>query len=312
VLRVATHSGTFHADDAFAVAVLRLAHPDTEVQVVRTRDRATQAAQDVRIDVGHRFDPAAGDFDHHQHGGAGRRAGEDGVPYASFGLVWAHHGPAIAAAALADGNGGAPVAADVAQLVEGVDRWLVAPIDANDVGVQLTAVREDGLAPYAVSAQIAALNPSWDEPSEPADEDAAFEQAVEIAELTLRRELARGAAGLRARARVHAALERSADPRLLELEQDVPWVRIVVEQAPEVLFVLYPKRDGWGVRAVPARLGEFANRKDLPEAWAGLEGEALAAVTGVPDSVFCHQKRFLAVAGSHEGAVALARQAIEA
>jgi uncharacterized UPF0160 family protein len=306
-LRVATHSGTFHADDAFAVAVLRLAHPDGAVEVVRTRDRAVQDAQDVRIDVGHRFDPARGDFDHHQLGGAGTR-GEGGIPYASFGLVWAHHGPAIAARAL---GAGAP-AADAAEVVAGIDRWLVSPIDANDVGVQLVPVRDDGLMPYAVSAQIAALNPSWDEPSSPADEDAAFATAVDIAELTLRREVARMASGLRARARVHEALAASPDPHLLELETDLPWFRIVVERAPEVLFVLYPKSDGWGVRAVPAELGGFANRKDLPADWAGLEGEALAAVTGVADSVFCHQKRFLAVARSREGAVALARLAIDA
>jgi uncharacterized UPF0160 family protein len=303
MLQVATHSGTFHADDAFAVAVLRLAHPDDEVRVARTRDRNAIAASDVRVDVGHRHDPAAGDFDHHQQGGAGER---DGIPYASFGLVWAHYGPAISAHELPDG--------DAAALHAGVDHTLVAPIDANDVGVSLAPAREDGLAPYAVSAQIAALNPSWDEPATPADEDAAFEQAVAIAELTLRREIARQASGLRARAHVERAIESAAaagDPRLLELDLDLPWVRPVVEQAPDVLFVIYPKRDGYGLRAVPKVLGDFANRRDLPAAWAGLEGEALAAVTGVADSVFCHQKRFLAVARSREGVLELARQALE-
>jgi len=276
------------------------------VRVTRTRDEAVQDAQDVRVDVGHRHDPERGDFDHHQPGGAGARDGGRGVPYASFGLVWAHHGPAIAARALGEGA----AAADVEEVHRSVDRWLVAPIDANDVGVQLTAVREDGLAPYGVSAQIAALNPSWDEPSEPADEDAAFGTALGIAELTLRREVARAASGVRGRVRVEAALARSADPRLLELEEDLPWMRVVVERRPEVQFVLYPKSDGWGVRAVPVRLGELANRRPLPEAWAGLSGEALAAVTGVPDSVFCHQKRFLAAARSREGARALAHAAL--
>ena len=307
MLSVATHSGTFHADDAFAVAVLRLAHPGEPVRVVRTRDRAQMAACDVRIDVGHAHDPATGDFDHHQNGGAGARAGvagAAGVPYASFGLVWAHYGPGICRAALPGGDHGA--------LHAGVDRMLVAAVDANDVGVELALPRADGVAPYAVSAQIAAMNPSWDEPSTPADEDVAFERAITLAEMTLQREIARQASALRARAQVLAAIERSPDPRLVELDRDLPWVRPVVEHAPEALFVLYPKRDGWGVRAVPAGLGEFANRKDLPAAWAGLEGAALAAVTGVPDSVFCHQKRFMAVAAGREGALRLARLAIDA
>ena len=83
-MKVATHPGNFHADDVFAIAALELVHGPLEV--VRTRDPERQAAADLRVDVGGRSDPAAGDFDHHQKGGAGTR--ENGIPYASFGLVW--------------------------------------------------------------------------------------------------------------------------------------------------------------------------------------------------------------------------------
>ena len=66
---VATHDGGFHADDIFAIAVLRQALG--ELEVVRTRDAEKQAAADLRVDVGGRSDAATGDFDHHQRGGAG-------------------------------------------------------------------------------------------------------------------------------------------------------------------------------------------------------------------------------------------------
>ena len=78
---VATHPGSFHADDAFAVATLGLAHGG--IEVVRTRDAAEMADADVRVDVGERSDPGTGDFDHHQKGGAGARPND--VRYASFG-----------------------------------------------------------------------------------------------------------------------------------------------------------------------------------------------------------------------------------
>ena len=52
--------------------------------------------------------------------------------------------------------------------------------------------------------------------------------------------------------------------------------------APEALFVIYPKTDGWSLQAVPVELGDFTNRLDLPEAWAGLSGAELAAVTRRP------------------------------
>src|SRR4051795_4982893 len=83
-MKVATHSGSFHADDVFALATLGLLGDPLEV--VRTRDPKVMAACDARIDVGFRSDPATGDFDHHQREGAGARP--NGIRYASFGLVW--------------------------------------------------------------------------------------------------------------------------------------------------------------------------------------------------------------------------------
>jgi uncharacterized UPF0160 family protein len=51
-------------------------------------------------------------------------------------------------------------------------------------------------------------------------------------------------------------------------------------------------------------------RKDLPLAWAGLRGVDLAAVCGVADAVFCHNGRFIAGAGSLEGALRMAELAL--
>ena len=97
---------------------------------------------------------------------------------------------------------------------------------------------------------------------------------------------------------------------MIEIERDVPWKEVVVTQAPDALFVVYPKRQGWGLEAVPRELGSFTNRRDLPEAWAGLDGPDLARLTGVQDALFAHAKRFLAVARSREGIAALAEQAL--
>ena len=49
-MQVATHSGSFHADEVFAIAVLGLA--DESIQVIRTRDRDAVAQADLRVDVG--------------------------------------------------------------------------------------------------------------------------------------------------------------------------------------------------------------------------------------------------------------------
>ena len=294
-MRVATHPGNFHADDVFAVATLRLAAAldGATVEVVRTRDEALHAAADLRVDVGQRDDAASGDFDHHQKGGAGERP--NGIRYASFGLVWRHAGARVA--------GSEEAAASI-------DERLVQGVDANDTGQTIMESLVEGVRPMTVSGVIAALNPAWDEELTPEEEDARFEEAVALATLVLERQVAGSAAYQRSRRLVADAIARAEDPRLIELDRNMPWREAVVGEAPDALFVIYPKSDGWGLQAVPVAAGSFDNRLDLPSEWAGLSGAELAAATGVDDATFAHAAGFYAAAGSREGIIGLARLAM--
>jgi len=293
-MRVATHDGSFHADEVFALAALSLLGEPLEI--VRTRDPEVLEACDARVDVGFRADPATGDFDHHQREGAGER--RNGVRYASFGLVWREHGAALC-------GGDAEVAARV-------DESLVQGVDANDTGQALAEASEGGIRAMTVSGVIGAFNPTWEEELGPEGERARFDEALAIATTILEREIASAGAAQRAAQLVAAAVEDStaADPRIVALERNVPWKEVVVRHAPEAQFVVYPKRQGWGLEAVPRELGSFDNRRDLPAEWAGLDGPALAQLTGVQDALFAHAKRFLVVARSREGIDALADQAL--
>ncbi|WP_445150442.1 MYG1 family protein [Baekduia sp. Peel2402] len=297
-MRVATHPGGFHADDVFAVAALRLAHPAEHVEVIRTRDADAQAAADVRVDVGGRDDASTGDFDHHQKGGAGERP--NGIRYASFGLVWRAFG--------AHACGGSQEAADA------IDERLVQGVDANDTGQTIMESLVGGVRPMTVSGVIGALNASWDEDLDKAGEDARFEEAVALAQGILARQIEGSAAFQRARSLVHSAIAAavaSGDPRLVELPSNLPWRETVINEAPDARLVFYPKSDGWGLVAVPVAAGGFDNRMDLPEAWAGLSGAELVAETGVEDALFAHTARFYASASSREGIIALARLALD-
>jgi uncharacterized UPF0160 family protein len=291
-VKVATHPGNLHADEAFAVAVLGLVQGDLEV--VRTRDPEVLAAADARVDVGGRDDPSAGDFDHHQKGGAGARP--NGIRYASFGLVWRRYGAELAGSE---------------EAARAIDERLVQGVDANDAGQEITDSLVGDIRPMSVSGVIAALNPAWDEDLAPEDEDARFQEAVALATRILEREIAGGEAFGRARALVEAAIARAQDPRVIELDSNMPWREIVITRAPEALFVMYPKSDGWGAQAVPREVGAFGNRRDLPAEWAGHSGAELAAITGVPDAIFAHPARFYLSASSREGIVALLAQALD-
>jgi len=295
-VRVATHDGSFHADEVFALAALGLA--GEEIDLVRSRDTSTLSGCDAHVDVGLRADPATGDFDHHQKGGAGERA--NGIRFASFGLVWQAFG--------AQACGGD------ATVARRVDTILVQPVDAHDTGQTLAAESVfPGVRAMTVSHAIAAFNPAWDTEGDlAAAENARFGEALTFARGILEREIASATAGARAAGLVAGAIERADDPRVVEIDRSMPWREAVVTGAPEALFVIYPKSDGWGMQAVPRELGAFGNRKDLPEAWAGRSGAELVEATGVTDARFCHPGRFIVVAESHAGIHALAALALAA
>jgi len=300
-MRIATHDGSFHADEVFAVAALQLlgeGRPGAPepVEVIRTRDPGLISGADLRVDVGFRDDPATGDFDHHQR--SFDRARANGVRYASCGLVWLECG--------------ARVCGGDARVAEAVDATLVQSVDAADSGQRLSELIIDDVHPMTIGGVIGGLNPRWDETLTPVQERARFEEAVELARGVLAREIAAVASAHRAVRIVEEAIEQAGDPRLVELPVNAPWKRVLVPAAPEALYVIYPKRQGFGLEGVPRELGSFDLRRELPAEWAGLEGEDLIAATGVEDAVFCHRARFLVVARSRAGIERLAELALGA
>lgn len=308
---IVTHSGSFHADDVFGVGVLAALHPDCEI--VRSRDVETIARGDFAVDVGGVWDAAAGRFDHHQRGFDGARPGAEG--YASAGLVWREFGPPYVRH-VAQGMDQPLADETAARIAADVDASLVRYLDLVDTGAEMVAPGAFGL-----SSQVAALNSTWFEEQGLADADKArlqlerFKEAMAIVQRLLHRLVLRRIGQELAADKVRGA-ERLMDGRVLHLaEGGMPWTGIVVNEMPQVLLVVYPESDADGqryvLRTVPKEAGSFANRMDLPKAWAGLRDAQLASVSGVPDALFCHTNLFIAVARSLEGAMKLAGLALK-
>lgn len=300
-MRIGTHNGIFHADEVFAVAAILLMHPHTghEIEIARTRNEAELDVCDIVVDVGGVHDPAKGRFDHHQRGGAGAR--ENGVKYSSFGLIWQWYGH--------DACGSLTVR-DI------VDRNLVAVIDATDNGQKLFeggVPLFEGARPYSVSAAISAMNPAWHEQADEGIRFKAFMRAVEVAKAVLEREIASAKGDARAALLTREAIRAAAarDPRIIEMDQFHPWVDTAIDEASAAMYGVYPSESGtWMVQAIPPERGSFAQRRPLPEPWAGIRGAELTELTGVPGSVFCHPGRFICGAETREGAIALAQLAL--
>lgn len=288
---IATHNGKFHADDIFAVAALRMAAGGS-VRIVRTRDPEVIAKADYVADVGGIHDPSLSRFDHHQHGGAGTRP--NGIPYAAFGLVWKSLGEKIS---------GSP------EIAQRIDAKLAAPIDADDNGMLLVSSTSD-TTPYGLQGILYAFRPTWKE--DPKMYDDSFMQLVDLAEKVITREIRIARDGIEANTKVEAAYAASADKRLIVLDSWYPYQE-TLSAHPEPLYVVAPRAadSNWKVETVRVGAFGFENRKSLPAEWAGLRDADLAQVTGVADAIFCHNGRFLAVAKSKEGALELARRAVD-
>ena len=277
-LHLVTHSGPFHADDVLAAALLRHA-VDPALSIERTRDTARIAAADVVVDVGGIFDPASLRFDHHQASYTG--------PRSSAGMVldW-----------LVDS--GRVSARDGARLREG----LVDYVDDVDNGRRTPA---PGVPCFA--GLVAALARTG---GSRGDHDAAFAVAVGMAEALLRGTFDGFAEEDRAEAVVVAAMEAAAaaGSNAMVLGEYVPWKPAYFAHggaSHPTDTVLHPGPDGaWRAAAIPPALDSFAQKRPLPEAWAGLTDDALAAACGVPGARFCHKNRFICVFDTFEHLVA--------
>ena len=141
-----------------------------------------------------------------------------------------------------------------------------------------------------------------------------FREAIAITRKFLDHAVSKKVAQLRAMETVRNA-PRLLEGRVLHLnEGGMPWTHVVVNEMPEVMFVIYPDSEGdqYQIKTVPVEAGSFTARMDLPEAWAGLRDAELAAVSGVADGVFCHLNLFIGGARSFEGAVRMAELAMAA
>jgi len=342
---IGTHNGTFHADEALAVYLLRLLPEYENSPLVRTRDPAVLATCHTVVDVGGVHDDAQKRYDHHQRGFAATFPGR-ATKLSSAGLVYAHFGRAI----LAQLTGLDAAGADVAALLDHVYAAFVEPIDAADNGIDAydpAALAAAGVARRfsergaTLGAAVARFNyaapraaPEDDAERRQRKEDERFARASAFMGEQFAMEVAEKAeAWLPARAPVREAyaqrrrwhgsgrvvvLRDGHVPfagHLYDAERDEAAREGAAEDDVRVFYVLFPENadedSKWRVRAVTVEGMNFKNRKDLPTAWKGLRDEELDKVSGVDGCVFVHANGFIGGNKTFEGALEMAKKAVE-
>ena len=146
---IATHSGSFHCDEALATAMLRVLPQFAEAPIIRTRDAAAIAACTIAVDVGGVYDAATLRFDHHQRTFETRFDGRDVTRLSSAGLVYVHYGREVVATIAA--AAGSPLPTDTLEMVyQKIYVDFIEGVDAIDNGVS----RAEGPDAYNVRTDL--------------------------------------------------------------------------------------------------------------------------------------------------------------
>ncbi|EFL89387.1 MYG1 family protein [Ahrensia sp. R2A130] len=294
-----THSGGFHADELMSSVILTKLFPDAEL--VRSRDARWITPADDRIiyDVGGAYDATAQIFDHHQRPGPLR---QDGQPYSSFGLIWLHYGKDYLAAL-------AVPAHDIDAIHSAFDTKYVLPIDLLDNGAIEPSVAGP-LSVLTLPALLDGLKPVFDDTSPTANDDAFF-SALPIVRSFIEALVRDLTATARARGIAQSAIASAGDSAILELPMGMPYRAALKDaQAEHMLFMVAPRGEDWTLNGIKLSDDTFDQRADLPAAWAGLTDAALEVASGVSGAKFCHNARFIAVAGSREAIMQMAQIAV--
>ena len=291
-----THPGGFHADDLFAAAILSIVF-DGCIKIIRTNDPEIIAKGDAVFDIGLISNPEIDRFDHHQKGGAGER--ENGLPYASFGLVWKKYGEQVCGSI---------------KVADRIDRKIVQPIDASDNGVDISKPLFDGIVRRGVEKVFMDNIPTWKEKG--LNIDKIFTEQVKEVKKFILREVKISKDEEEGNQIIVDSYNKSQDKRIVVLNISLPrsLYQDSLASLPEPIYVIMPAGDGntWKVEAVIKNIGTKESRKPFPENWRGLtnKDDSLKEVTGISDVIFCHKSGFTMQAVSKESAMVLAEKAL--
>jgi uncharacterized UPF0160 family protein len=318
--RIGTHSGTFQADEALGVWMLRQVNDYRNSKVVRSRDSELLKDLDIVLDVGGVYDHSALRYDHHQRGYEEYFTPGRCTKLSASGLIYRHYGKDVLRTFYPELS-----EEDLDWTYTKIYDSLLEALDAIDTGVEAaeSLLYKDGTG---LSARVSRLNPRWNEVDEHGnqpDPDDRFEKASNICGddfLSVMTKVVES--DLPARSIVEQSIldrfKTDASGEIISLpEGGLPWRGHVYELEKThklektIKFVLYTDQGGmWRVQAVTVEGKAFENRLSLPDAWRGVRDEDLATIAGIPGCKFCHASGFIGGNETHEGALQMARVAL--
>ena len=280
-----THAGTFHADEIMATVFLL--NKFGSIKLARVNNVLNK---DAFI-----YDIGFGKFDHHGTDFDEKR--ENGIKYASCGLVWKAFGCDIVKK-LGIQN------AD--EFANTIDKNLIMDIDRDDNGQSLGV--DFPFKMQTIPNLISSFNPSWDDLT---CENTKFLEAVNFCNTIFNNLIIKMKASRKAKAKIEEKIEESKNGILI-LDEYMPWKDIVLAstnpKAKDIMYAIFPsKRSGYNVVATPKEPGSFEVKKEFPESWAGQDEKTLQEISGIKTITFCHKGLFICACKTFEDAIKIAK-----
>jgi uncharacterized UPF0160 family protein len=338
---IATHNGTFQADEALGVWLLRQTQTYRNSSVVRTRDAQTYNQADIVIDVGGVYNHDEKKYDHHQrdynerfHPKLKWTVDENSeekkqVPIerctklSASGLVYRHFGKEVISTFYPH-----LTEEDIELVYVKLYNSFMESVDAVDTGVEPVPEGVDMIYRdcTGLSSRVARLNPRWNEEDDGVvvDPDERFEQAVVMCGedfLSILTKIVESDLPAYNIVEQSVLTRHSVDPSgeiLVFPSGGLPWKSHLYDLErehnidPLIKFVLYTDQSGmWRVQAVTVQGQNFTNRVSLPEKWRGVRDSDLESISGIEGCTFCHASGFIGGNKTFEGALEMARVALK-
>lgn len=215
-----THNGRFHANDVLATVILE----KVLGSIVVCRTAVLPKGLDPKVMI---YDIGFTKYAYHQRDG--KQVRENGMPYATCGLIWKKYGPQL----VADTE-------NPEWVWKYVDEDLIQIVDREDEGNLFKTDYPPRTTSF--SQLISDFNPKWDSLE---SEDEAFTKAVAFAEIVFNNVLAKAVSKAKSKVIVEEAIEKSED-HVMILEQYAPWKEFLKtsanKKAEEVQLVIYPSK----------------------------------------------------------------------
>lgn len=302
-VQIYTHDGKFHTDEVVAVAVLQLVleQQQRRYEVIRTRvpERIEYAREKARagedvyvIDVGDAYDPAYNLYDHHQRAGAGKR--ENGVGYASLGLVWQKYG-----IRLCENN---------QDIVDEVDVQFAQAIDADDINQELYTLTDLHIEPITIQTIIESYY-NYPDKYDDLQQSGRFYDAVEWIKHLMPRIIEHAKNRVKKKELAGQVYADAENKEIIITAE--PIGREYFSRFDDTKLLISPRGEGenqtWGIATVPVLDQQSQGRVSFPKSWHGLRDEELENASGITGATFCHRSGdFICVADTQKAAIEMA------